>query len=427
LYPESTAYNVSGILVLDIDPTMEPVRQRVEETFKRLIRRHESLRTSFHIVGGEPVQRIRDDVEFKIRVYNPGENIDAFDLSCAPLMQVGLMKTGKGTDVIIVNVHHIITDAVSQQMLVRNFSSLYDGKELTPLELQYKDYCAWLTMCREQGDGETAFRHREEFWLKEFSGEVPRLDLPTDFPRPLRPVFEGAVLQFDLDKRETNALKQLAAENGATLFMVLLTIYYILLAKLGGGEDIVIGTPVSGRSHPDFEQVMGVFVNTLALRNFPAEDKSFTNFLKEVKKKTLEAFENQDYPFEELVERLGVGEMVNRGSLFDCMFSLHELNETGGNEDYRAVADDESFHFEQPTSKFDITLTAAVKGERLFFLFRYSTALFKREKIERFAGYFKKVISEVIVKPGEKIGDISLISQEEKEALYSRLSVSLRV
>lgn len=436
LNPENTAYNVPGMLATDIDTGLGLVRRRVEDTFKKLIRRHESLRTSFHIIGGEPVQRIRDDAEFEIEYFEPGmkppeetrrDFIRPFDLAHAPLMRVGLMKTEKGTDQMMVDVHHIITDAISQQILVTDFSSLYDGKELPALKLHYKDYCGWLAKCREEGEGGGAFIRQREYWLREFSGVVPRLELPADFSRPPRPVFEGAVLRFDLPLEKVSALKQLARENGATLFMVLLAVYCIMLAKIGGEEDIVIGTPAAGRRHPDLEPVMGIFVNTLALRFFPAENKTFTTLLKEVKTKTPDAFENQDYPFEELVERLAVRQEVNRGPLFDCLFSLHEFPETVISEDIRAVANDNGFRFEQPTSKFDITLTGVVKGDILFFLFRYSTALFKKEKIGRFADYFKKIVSTVVTGPGVKIGNISLTSQEEKEAMISQLSANLRV
>jgi non-ribosomal peptide synthetase component F len=222
------------------------------------------------------------------------------------------------------------------------------------------------------------------------------------------------------------ALKRLALENEATLFMVLSAIYYVLLAKVGGGEDIVIGTPAAGRRHPDLGPVIGMFVNTLALRNYPAAEKSFTTFLREVKTKTLGAFENQDYPFEDLVDRLAGERENDRNPLFDCMFVLHEREDRGKIEDRRALPDERAFHFEQSTSKFDMTLTGVVEGNSLFFILRYSTKLFRKEKIEMFGGFFKRIVSVVLADPGVTVGDISLTSREEKEELLSQLSLDLR-
>ncbi len=422
MYPETIAYNVATVLELDIDTDLELARERVERTFGKLIQRHESLRTSFHLVDGEPVQRVHSHADFKVEYVDLAAKtreetrmdfIRPFNLAFAPLLRVAVMKRDGDTGLMMVDMHHSITDAVSLQILFKEFSTLYDGGELPALKIHYKDYAGWLA-----GRGGDAFARQREYWLLEFAefpGEVLPLELPLDFPRPRRRSFEGAVYRFDLSLPEAWALKALALENKATLFMALLSLYYILLAKISGGEDIVIGTPAAGRRHPDLEPVIGMFVNTLALRNYPGAEKTFTTFLREVKKKTLDAFENQDYPFEDLAAEV-VGERETaRGPLFDCKFILHEVEDNGRLEDRRALPDEESHVLEQSTSKFDMTLTGVVKGDALFFIFRYGTRLFKKEKIEMFAGYFKRIISMVLAEPGLTIGNISLTPKEEKE------------
>ncbi|KJK28119.1 condensation domain-containing protein, partial [Paenibacillus polymyxa] len=178
----------------------------------------------------------------------------------------------------------------------------YSGEQLEPLRIQYKDYAVW-----QQSDEQKAqLAKQEAYWLDMFRGELPVLELPTDYPRPAMQSYEGRTLQLFMDSEKSEGLKRLAAENGATLYMVLLAGYTMLLHKYTGQEDVVVGTPIAGRNHSDVQPLIGMFVNTLAIRSYPAAVKTFLDYLKEIKETTLGAFEHQNYPFEELVDKVNV-------------------------------------------------------------------------------------------------------------------------
>ncbi|MCP4152471.1 MAG: hypothetical protein GY757_32330, partial [bacterium] len=200
----------------------------------------------------------------------------------------------------MVDMHHIISDGISMENFITEFVEIYSGKELAPLRLQYKDYSQWQNSRRWKEQN----KNREAYWLKQYEGEIPVLNLPTDYPRPQEWNFEGKTETFEIEKQETLQLHQQAAQHNTTLFIELIAILNILLAKLSGQESIVIGTPVMGRPHADLQSIIGVFINTLALKNNPAGEKTIEEFRGEVRNGTLEALENQEYPFESLVDKL---------------------------------------------------------------------------------------------------------------------------
>ncbi|MCP5050465.1 MAG: hypothetical protein GY940_25095, partial [bacterium] len=209
----------------------------------------------------------------------------------APLLRVGLNRTREGQYTLFMDMHHIISDGVSHQVFIKDFTAIYSGESLPPLRLQYKDYSQWQAGHKVTG----ALQKQETFWLQQFKEEIPILDLPTDYPRPTTQSFEGGSSRFEISPDKFRVLKEISAKEGATLYMVLLALINILLSKLSGQEDIVIGTAIAGRRHADLEKIIGMFVNMLALRNSPKGGKTFIQFLNELKNRTLEAFENQEY------------------------------------------------------------------------------------------------------------------------------------
>ncbi|MCX6582995.1 MAG: amino acid adenylation domain-containing protein [Candidatus Aminicenantes bacterium] len=427
LVGDNIVYNMPAAVILEgvID------KGRLQAAFKKLTRRHESFRTSFEMVGDEPVQRIHDDVEFETKIFGslgtffqkgswPPEAIiksfiQPFDLSRAPLLRVTLTSSSETLHLLLVDMHHIISDGVSQGILIRDFMRLYEGEELLPLKLHYKDYAEWQNSEKEQ----EAVKQQKESWLKEFAGEIPVLDMPTDYPRPVVQSFDGMAIDFEIESNAAGALKELAAEEGATLFMVLLSLYTIFLAKLGGREDIVVGTPTAGRGHADLEQIIGMFVNTLALRNFPCGEMTFEQFLKEIKERTLAAFARQDYPYDELVEALTIERDTGRNPLFDAMLALQNM-------DIPAVGIPglklKPFDLKNWIAKFDLTLIISEMGKDLLCTFEYCTKLFKQETIARFTGYFNKIVSHVIENPGTKIAEIDILSEQERKQLLVEFS-----
>ncbi|MCK4763365.1 MAG: amino acid adenylation domain-containing protein [Candidatus Aminicenantes bacterium] len=409
--PDSIGYNMPESFILQGDYSEE----RLTAAFKRLIRRHEVFRTSIEIIAGEPKQKIHDEVDFHIEYKETaGEEakkimqgfIKFFDLSRAPLLRAALMAVkGEGYAVLVVDMHHIVTDAFSNDVLKWDFMSLLEGKELPPLRLQYKDFSEWQNRQIRSG----AFTVQEKFWLEEFSGELPLLDLPLDFPRPEGQSYAGSTVNFALPREQVRALRELISEQGVTMQILMLALLNILLAKISGQEDIVIGTPAAGRRHVDLESIIGAFINTLAFRNFPGGGKGFTDFLKEVKERSFKAYENQDYPFEILVNNLQVNREQGRNPLFDVMFEIFSRSQTG-RQSQRTPEPGETRDpiepLENRVTKMDIDWYGIETEDDLFFVVFYSTALFKRETVEKLGKRYREIIDQVLHNKNIKIKDI---------------------
>ncbi|MCP5106995.1 MAG: AMP-binding protein, partial [bacterium] len=388
--------------------------------------RHESLRTSFIMMEKEPVQHIHDKVEFKISTgrgpYNSfiSNFVRPFDLSRAPLMRAGLVEVADGKSLLMVDMHHIISDGISMEIFKDELTALYGHKELPPLPVQYKDFTQWQAGEKEKEKIEV----QREYWLNKFTGDrLTVLNLPYDYPRPPTMGHEGKIITFEFSPSLSRALRDLARGANTTLFVVLAALYKILLARLNGQEEeVVIGSPASGRRHPDLAPIIGMFVNTLVLQSFPRDGKIFREFLLEMKQVTLEAFENQEFQFEELVELLDVERQAGRNPLFDVMFALDTIP-TDKQENSGLTLIPYKYH--HPVSKVDMILTGEEKEgvdesmDRLFFTLEYSTRLFKQDTVQRYTRYFKRIASAVITNPGDKIGAIEIISPGEKrEILY---------
>ncbi|MCP5050077.1 MAG: amino acid adenylation domain-containing protein, partial [bacterium] len=284
-----TGYNMPGVFRLDgaLD------KDKLESAFRELIRRHESLRTSFHLVREESVQQVHPAVPFDIRYRDitdgsasPDQIIDRFirpfDLSAAPLLRVQLVTMEEERHLLLFDMHHIISDGVSMEIFTREFMALVEVKQLPErcTGLQYKDYSHW----QNQRLSTDHLKRRETYWLQQFEDDVPRLELPYDFPRPAVKSHRGGSEEFVLEAGLFRRLKQVTHETGTTPFMVLLAMFNLLLAKLSGQEDIVVGSAAAGRKQPDRESIVGIFINTLALRNYPSIEKPFSQFLAEVKR-----------------------------------------------------------------------------------------------------------------------------------------------
>ncbi|MCP4149513.1 MAG: non-ribosomal peptide synthetase, partial [bacterium] len=326
-----------------------------------------------------------------------------------------------------VDIHHIISDGVSHDILQKDFKALYIGQELPSLRIQYKDYSEWQNSEKEKG----SIKKQETYWLKQFEGEIPVLELPLDYPRPTIQRFEGDTLHFVLSGDETKTLKAMALAGGSTTFMALLSVYNMMLAKLGNPEDIIVGTPVAGRRHADLEKIIGMFVNTLALRNFPEGAKTFKEFLTEVKGRTLDAFENQEYQFETLVDNVSINRDTGRNPLFDVVFSLHSEDtasyNAGGTWGGDTVVNGMQMHdtpeeTAQTTSKFDLALNVLDRGENLDCTFEYRTKLFEKETIRRFIGYFKTLVSSIGKNEETAISDMEMLTADEKQKLLRRFN-----
>ncbi|WP_327195511.1 non-ribosomal peptide synthase/polyketide synthase [Paenibacillus alvei] len=409
------SYNIPGAMLLE----GELDRQRFAEAFCGLVARHETLRTGFEMVKGEAVQRIYEEAAFQVEyVQISGEQAEEtvrqfvrpFDLAKPPLLRVGLAELAPDRHILMFDTHHIVSDGVSMDVLIEEFVRLYSGEPLEPLRIQYKDYAVW-----QQSDEQKAqLAKQEAYWLDMFRGELPVLELPTDYPRPAMQSYEGRTLQLFMNREKSEGLKRLAAENGATLYMVLLAGYTILLHKYTRQEDVVVGTPIAGRNHSDVQPLIGMFVNTLAIRSYPAAGKTFLDYLKEIKETTLGAFEHQNYPFEELVDKVNVARDLSRNPLFDTMFALQN---TENLEIQLPGLHLSTYASEEIVSKFDLSLDVTEIEEGLEYLFEYATALYKTETVEKLAAHYLQLLESILRNPSATIAELGILTPAEKEQI----------
>lgn len=431
LDPETPGYNVSDVILIEGDVH----RRTLDDIFAKLIARHESFRTSFHVIHGEPVQKINELTDFAVEYYDLSSVVSGtsyplsfvhlfirpFDLSRAPLLRAGLSKMEEGRHLLIMDMHHIISDGLSLQLFAGEFTGLYSGRALAPLRLQYKDYSEWINNRLNSREAEIV--KQEAYWLRQFEGKIPVLTLPQDYPRPAIKNFEGLRVSFSLGEAQAYHLQTMAVEEDATLYIILLAFFYVFLAKISGSSNIVVGTPVAGRRHPDLQPIIGMFVNTLALRHRPSGEKTFREFLEEVRTGSLEAFENQDYQFEELVNKLEVERDASRNPLFDVMFTLRTREKKVVDIPHPEIQElPSSYEYSTRAALFDLILLAIEDDEGLLFTLEYSTKLFAAETIERFVNYFKKTVFSVLADPGIKLSRVEIISPEEKRSLLVEIN-----
>jgi acyl carrier protein len=389
---------------------------KLEDTFKKLIQRHESLRTSFETRDQEPVQIIHAHVPFKIEVFDvpagdagSGQRVRQlaagfrrpFDLSRAPLLRVSLVRVGEEQALLMIDTHLIVCDGESNDILKRDFMALYTGEELPPLRLQYKDYAVW-----QAGDGQRrVIEEQEAYWLDRFKDGAPVLELPIDFERPEIQDFAGDLVRSRLSGDLKGALDASMQETGTTMFMTALAVLSILLSKYSGQEDIVVGTPISGRPHADLENILGMFVNMLPLRNFPRSDKTFAQFLEEVKHHSLRAYENQDYPFDRLVDKLGLWKVVDRSPLFNVVLSTFKVDIDVGDAD---GGDQQAYDLSRSDSKFDLRLNIMEARDAAGMSLQYKTSLFKRRTIEKMNEHLLEIFQQVLENRDIRLGDIEI-------------------
>ncbi|MFK3894338.1 plipastatin non-ribosomal peptide synthetase PpsC [Bacillus subtilis] len=418
-----TGYNMPA--VLELEGKLNP--ERMDRAFKELIKRHESLRTFFEQdAGGDPVQRIHDEVPFTLQTTVLGARteeeaaaafIKPFDLSQAPLFRAQIVKVSDERHLLLVDMHHIISDGVSVNILIREFGELYNNRNLPALRIQYKDYAVW-----QEGfkTGDT-YKTQEAYWLKQLEGELPVLDLPADHARPPVRSFAGDKVSFTLDQEVASDLHKLARENGSTLYMVLLAAYTAFLSRLSGQEDIIVGSPIAGRPHKDLEPILGMFVNTLALRTRPEGGKPFVQYLQEVRETALEAFEHQDYPFEELVDKLELTRDMSRNPLFDVMFVLQNMDQESLELDELCLKP--AANNGHQTSKFDLTLYAQEQPHGLLtFQMEFSTDLYKKKTIEKWLQYFINMLLSIIKDNKAALGTINILNEDETHYLIHELN-----
>ncbi len=406
----------------------------LEQSCQEIIHRHEALRTNFTQVEGQPVQFIAPEIPLNMEVIDLRElssnlrSIEAqnivdlrvqqpFNLEQNPLLRVAVIHLTETEHILLITMHHIVSDGWSFGVFTRELIALYESfaqqkpSTLPELPIQYADYAIWQ---RQQLQGEVLERHLA-YWKQQLSGELPVLQLPTDRPRPAVQTFAGAYQTLVINKTQTEAIKQLSRQENATLFMTLLTVFKILLYRYTGNEDILIGTPISGRHLSEIEGLIGFFVNTQVLRTNLSGSPSFRELLKRIREVTLEAYAHKDLPFEKLVETVQPERNLSQSPLVQVMFSLQNIPFPQLSSSWKFS----ELSVDTGTAKFDLSLQFhEIQGE-IFGELEYNTDLFDATTIERIAGHFQTLMAAIVVNPEQSIADLPLLTAIEEQQLQA--------
>jgi amino acid adenylation domain-containing protein len=397
----------------------------------RLVARHETLRTTFVLVDGEPRQLIAPaaDSAFRLLTHDLSAHPDAdaelqrligeeahapFDLEHGPLIRGRLIRTAPAEHVLLLTMHHIVSDAWSMGVLVREVNALYAayrrGVEdaLPELPVQYADYAAWQ---RRWVDGEV-LEDQAAWWTETLRGAPELLELPTDHVRPARQDHAGAYLGMELDEELVAGLKALSRRHGMTLFQTLLAGWAVVLSRLSGQRDVVIGTPTANRGRQEIEGLIGFFINTLALRLDLGGTPTVDELLEQVKARSLEAQQNQDIPFEQVVERVQPARSRAHSPLFQVTFTWQ--NTPTGPLSLAGLQVEPLAAAERETAKFDLSLGLQEVDGRVTGGVTYATALFERETVERYTGYLRRVLEAMVADERAAVEELPILSGAER-------------
>jgi hypothetical protein len=394
----------------------------LKKTFYTLVHRHEALRTNFTMVEGSLKQLIHPAGEdlFKVEIVEGPPNtindlqdhasceaLRSFDLEHNSLFRVILVPMDGDNLGCIVNTHHIISDGWSMTILMEEIGLIYDAyrrggvNPLTPLRVQFKDYAAWEA---NQMDTPGHFTHRE-FWLNKFSNDLPVLSLPECLSRPALRTYTGDRFFFSIDQKLTAGLRTLSKKANASLYMTLLAVVNLLLHKISGQKDIIIGTPMTGRYHKDFENIVGNFVNLLPVRSVLSIDEPFMEYLRRLRDDVLEAQQHGAYPFEALVEDLHAANDKSRTPIFDILMQLQDRIPERGDGDHRGI-EITPLNVENPMSKFDITFNFTERKSTIAAAIEYNVLLYKKDTIENYAQKLSNIIARAAAEKFLLIKDI---------------------
>jgi amino acid adenylation domain-containing protein len=426
LEPGNSLYNISAMYRMwgNLD------LKALEKTIDEIVRRHESLRTTFRSQDGEPVQVIAPRSHMKIPVsvrtglsdsdrkleitrFAREQALQPFDLSTGPLLRYGLLRLAEEEHVLVVILHHIVGDGWSGSLLASEMAALYEvfsrnqPSPLPELTIQYADFAIWQRqwMQGEILDGQIAY------WKKQLAGAPPVLELPTDRPRPAVQAHHGAIRTHVIAKDLLDRLRALSQSEGATLFMTLLSAFQLLLSRYSGQEDIVVGSTVAGRNYSEVEPLIGFFINTLAMRTDLSGEPTFRELLARVKQVALDGYAHQEIPFEKLVEELQPERSLSYNPIFQVLFGLQNIP--------RATFEASGLKVQREpvhplTSLFDMSWFAFETSEGLLLRIEYDTDLFEDATIGRAIGHFEHLLESIVAHPERGLSEFPLLTPEER-------------
>jgi len=426
LEPGSPLYHIPAAVRLEGPLDVAALRQ----SFDEIKRRHESLRTRFVVVDGEPVQVISSDAAWQMEeidwsdlpevareaeLERLGRTMarESFDLSSAPPLRAGLVRLTADEHILFLTMHHIISDGWSMGVLIRELAALYEAfleekpSPLPELPIQYVDFAVWQ---RDWLQGDHLEAHLS-YWKQQLSGELPVLELATDFPPPPLRTYRGARCSLMLPASVTESLKAMSVQEGVTLYMTLLAAFQTLLYKYTGQRDVVVGTPIAGRNRTEIEGLVGLFVNTLVMRTDLSGNPTFKELLARAQDVALGAYFHQELPFEQLVKEFQLERDLSRNPLFQVMLILQNMPAPALELSNLRLS---LLETQNETAKFDLTLTIEDRGDALAAELEYNVDLFTATTAERMLAHFQILLEGIIADPSQRISELPFLTAAER-------------
>lgn len=405
-----TIYNIPGGMLVNsiLDAN------KIEAAFRKLIELHSSFRTCFKFIDDKPVQIVLDNVDFNIEVNNSNEAnlrdiIDSFpkgfDLETAPLLRVAVHFLDNKKTLILIDSHHIIVDGSSLNILIRDFCKLYNDVELEKSNLEYVDYAVW----ENDFINSDLITDSQNYWVNNFkNSEIPVINLPYDYTIGATPSYSGDRISMKISNTIFEDIEKIAKEYNCSSYMVFLAVFYVLLYKYTSQDNIIVGSPIANRFSSDLQDIIGMFVNNIALNGHIEAEKTFSAFLEDIKITVLDAMKNQAYPYDLLVKKLDLG----ANNLFDVMFTYQNTSKDKislGNNEFEII--EANTH----TSKFNLSLEVVPSSCTINLEFR--TDLFKKETVSRMLNHYINLLNNVSDYMSTKIIGISMLSDDERNMI----------
>ncbi|MFD2679426.1 amino acid adenylation domain-containing protein [Bacillus seohaeanensis] len=434
LEPENVAYNIPFAYQITGPLNYE----HLEKSLNKVMERHESLRTTFKEENGEAIQVVQTESYTSIEVINIAdlsskeseltnilkkESWVPFDLEKGPMLRAKVIKTSATSHVLLLVVHHIAFDGWSEKLFLEELNAIYSSLEngqsakLPELRVQYSDFSDW----QQSWIDRESIKKQKAYWREKLKGELPVLEIPTDYPRPLEQTTKGNSITFELPEKLSIQLKELSQKENTTLYMTFLAAFKALLYRYTGQKDILIGTPVGGRNREEIERLIGFFVNTIVIRTELKQNQTFEKYLNQVKQACLAAYANQEVPFEKLVEEIQPERNLSHNPIFQAMFIYHNKDQSNRNSFYIGK---EEIVVSKEHTKFDLTLFIEDQGNRIVGEIQYKTAIYKQRKIEQFLDHFLNLLDTVSINPEMQIDYIPILSKREKQNFVEMASNS---
>lgn len=435
LESDSSTYNMSQIIRLEGAPNEFALRCAL----KKVTERHEILRTTFEAADGEPFQKISADamIDFSVTDLTASMNESSreksleiaaeyvarpFDLSVCPLLRVNLLKLSAAESLLVVVFHHIISDGWSIGIFLKELADFYQakllgrGSSLPVLPIQFADYASWQHQWMQTGE----YTQQLEFWKAHLTGAPALIDLPTDYPRPAVQRYHGAQIKLEVGSELTGKIKSLSRSANVTAFMTLMSAWQVLLKRYSSQDDIVVGTPIAGRTKTETENLIGFFVNTLPVRGDLSGNPTFKELLARTRSTALDAYANQEMPFEKLVEEINPERSLSYSPIFQTMFALQNFSAAGD-----TFADLKATRVKLPsqTAKFDLSLDVYEEADGYELWLEYDTNLFAPETAEQMLAHYSRILESVADDVERKLSDIQILTAVEEHQLLDEWNV----